>query len=241
MSNTEQPPSLLIATRNENKKREFSKIFDRVFPEHWQIVDVSQFPDLDDVVEDADTFEGNAIKKALETSLLTNMSTMSEDSGLMVDALDGAPGVYSARFAGEHGNTQANNALLVERLRQTRSEDYSARFVATLCLALCPDELGLYILNQLGHTWQTLLSGFPMREGEVRCHENRAIFWLRGELEGQIVETPRGTYGFGYDPHFEVPEFGLTLAQMAPQDKSKISHRARALDKLANVLKGEHP
>lgn len=105
---------LLVATSNPGKRREFAMMLSDLFEEEVDFIDMASWPEpLPDVVEDRDTFLGNAVKKAVETSQNAGVCAMSEDSGLAVDALDGAPGVYSARFAGEPRDDEANNRLLI--------------------------------------------------------------------------------------------------------------------------------
>ncbi|MGL5950275.1 MAG: RdgB/HAM1 family non-canonical purine NTP pyrophosphatase, partial [Cetobacterium sp.] len=147
------------------------------------------------VIEDGDTFEENSKKKALEIAKFTNMITISDDSGLCVEALNGEPGVYSARYAGEDSNDAANNKKLIENLKNV--ENRKAKFVTVITL------------------------GKP----------NGESYSFRGEIEGVIVDEARGAEGFGYDPHFYLPEYDKTFAEM-PEIKNQISHRAKALEAL---------
>ncbi|MFG0256316.1 MAG: RdgB/HAM1 family non-canonical purine NTP pyrophosphatase [Phycisphaerales bacterium JB043] len=162
--------------------------------------------DLPEPVEDADTFAGNAAIKATTYARALSLPCLADDSGLEVDALDGAPGVYSARYAGI-GSTrderdQANNAKLLDALKNTSDDQRSARFVCELC--------------------------FASPTGDV-------LATSRGTFEGTITHSPRGTNGFGYDPLLELPE-GITSAELDPVEKNKRSHRARALDLLKNEV-----
>lgn len=231
------PAQLLLATRNQNKRRELEPIFAELMPSDWQLLDLSQWPEeLPDVIEDRDTFEGNAMKKALETSLLTQMSVISEDSGLVVDALDGAPGIYSARFSGEGATTERNNALLVERMRQAPDRPRTARFYAVMAMALAQDAIGHWILARLGTSFDQLPQGEPTSPFTPGLVQERALLWWDGAFEGLIVDEPQGQNGFGYDPHFFLPEHGLTVAQLEPALKNRISHRAKALQSLRERL-----
>ncbi len=183
---------IFLATGNKNKIKEIEKIFKM---DNIEILSINDGIEIPEVVEDGDTFEANSQKKAVEIAKFTNMITIADDSGLCVDALNGAPGVYSARYAGEHGNDLDNNMKVVKELQGT--ENRKARFVCVISIAK-PD-------------------------GEVHS--------FRGEVEGEFIDNPVGTEGFGYDPHFFMREYGKTLAEI-PEIKNKISHRAKALEKL---------
>ncbi|WCK56880.1 XTP/dITP diphosphatase [Aneurinibacillus sp. Ricciae_BoGa-3] len=126
---------IVFATRNKGKVREFSQMFDAY---QVEVKTVEDFPGLPEVVEDGETFEANAVKKAETICRETGIPALADDSGLEVDALEGKPGVYSARFAGEHGDDQANNAKLVALMRDIPAGERAARFVSVLALAI-PD------------------------------------------------------------------------------------------------------
>lgn len=187
---------IFLATGNKHKIKEIEKIFKM---DNVEILSINDGIEIPEVEEDGTTFEENSKKKALEIAKFTNMITIADDSGLCVDALGGAPGVYSARYAGEHGNDLDNNKKLVKELQGV--ENRKARFVCVITLA-----------KPTGETYS-----------------------FRGEVEGDIIDVPQGTEGFGYDPHFFMKEYGKTLAEI-PEIKSKISHRARALEKLKENL-----
>lgn len=186
------PPLLLLATRNRGKLREVSAVLRGLPIELWTL---DRFPNVPDAVEDADTFEGNARKKALHYAHLTEQWTLADDSGLEVDVMGGAPGVLSARYAGEPSNDRVNNAKLIAALGGIPPERRTARFRCVIALA---------------------------KPGEV-------LAVAHGSFEGRIIDDPRGSNGFGYDPHFWVPEQGVTSAEMPPELKNSISHRGKAL------------
>ena len=121
---------LIIATRNAHKTQEIAAIL----PDIYEIKSLADYPDAPEVIEDGDSFAGNAVLKALQISALINGLVLADDSGLCVDALQGAPGINSARYAGEHGNDSANNAKLIQQLSPLPAP-YSARFVCAMCLA----------------------------------------------------------------------------------------------------------
>ena len=186
------PATILIATRNRGKLREVQDILAGL---PVILATLDQFPDLPDAVEDADTFAGNSERKAMHYTRLTGLWTLADDSGLEVDALGGAPGVYSARYSGRQGDDAANNEKLIAQLAGVPPEQRTARFRCTVALA--------------------------GPEGILAA--------ASGTFEGIIVDDPRGANGFGYDPHFLVPELGMTAAQLPPEQKNRISHRAKAL------------
>ncbi len=200
---------LVFATRNKGKLVELRQLLADV-----QGVDVIGVDEaqtrlgraIPEVVEDADTFVGNAIKKAREVSQATGLPALADDSGLEVDALDGAPGVWSARYAGEGAGDAANNAKLLVALADIPSEKRTARFRCSLALA---DVSG------------------PLDTRSIIAH---------GVCEGVILEEARGTGGFGYDPLFLFPELGKTFAELGVGTKGDLSHRARAMQAIKPEL-----
>lgn len=161
--------------------------------------------DLPEVEEDAGTFQGNANKKATVYASYLRAPTLADDSGLVVPALDGEPGVNSARYAGEHGDDEANLRLVLERIRARGLDRPEAYFQCNLALA-------------------------------VAGPENKVVLEAEGRVHGYIVHEPAGENGFGYDPIFFHPESGCTLAQLEPEKKNALSHRANALKALAERL-----
>jgi len=154
-------------------------------------------------VEDGVTFEANAIIKAHYYAPHAPGPLFADDSGLEVDALGGAPGVYSARYAGQHATDEANNRLLLRNLRGVSNR--AARFVCAIAL---------------------------VEDGQLRG------VW-RGAVEGLIIDTPRGTHGFGYDPLFFHPPFGCTFGEATDEQKFSASHRGQAVRAmLASVVPG---
>ncbi len=129
---------LLLATRNQGKIVEFRRILDAIAPGAIELVGLDQFPGLHDVDETGTTFEENALLKAREMSVATGLPAIADDSGLCVDALDGGPGIFSARWAGEHGNDQANLEKVLEQLKSVPESDRGAYFICVAALYL-PD------------------------------------------------------------------------------------------------------
>ncbi len=195
-------PLLVIASRNVKKVGEIAEL---LAPRGVVVRSVSEFDGVPDVVEDGTTFGENAALKATQTARFLGQWALGEDSGLCVDALDGEPGIYSARFSGEEATDQANNQLLIERLADVPSTRRGAHYV---CHVAVSDPEGGVRLSV-----------------EANCH-------------GRIVDQPRGENGFGYDPHFLLPEYHRTFGELAAVVKRHLSHRARAFERLIPELVG---
>jgi XTP/dITP diphosphohydrolase len=222
--------TLFIATRNAHKVDEIRAILGGAF----RFLTLNDFPGAPKVVEDADTFAGNATKKAAElakwicagsTIQQFNNSTifvLADDSGLEVDALGGKPGVHSARFAAldknENSKDADNNAKLLRLLKNVPAEKRTARFRCVFAFVTVPQE--------------KIESSSPV------CYANdfeAQIF--NGACEGKIIFAPRGQNGFGYDPLFVPDGFAQTFAEQGDDVKNKLSHRAKALEKLKEFFK----
>ncbi|HZJ68342.1 MAG TPA: non-canonical purine NTP pyrophosphatase [Kofleriaceae bacterium] len=196
---------LVFATRNAGKLVELRQLLPEL-----DVLGVDEAAarlrrTIPEVVEDADTFAGNAAKKAREVSAATGFPALADDSGLEVDALGGAPGVWSARYAGT-ADDAANNAKLLVALRDVPPERRTARFRAVLALA------------------------------DVSGPLDDAVITAEGVCEGVMLDAPRGTGGFGYDPLFLVPEIGQTFAELGVGPKGERSHRARAMQAMRPQL-----
>lgn len=191
---------LVLATRNRHKKQELVALLQDL---NIAILSLDDFPDAPEVVEDGETCEANAMKKAVETARYTGLPAVADDTGLEVDALGGRPGAFAARYAGEHASYEDNCRKLLQELRAVPSEKRGARFVTVAAIAL--------------PTGKTLS--------------------VKGVLEGSIAEEAVGSHGFGYDPVFLVPEYHQTLAQLPPEVKNRISHRARAFMQAKDLLR----
>lgn len=190
---------LLIATHNEGKALEFKALFE----DYGVVIEtLNDYPELPEIEETGTTFRENAALKAEAIAKLTNQAVISDDSGLSVVALNGAPGVYSARYAGEPANDANNNEKLVKALEKFSRKERAARFDCTIAVAV-PNE-------------------------ETRFYE--------GSIEGEILLEPRGSAGFGYDPYFLVPQLSKTTAELTMSEKNIISHRGKAIQKMAKDL-----
>ncbi len=192
---------IVLATRNKKKIEEIKRIAADL---PINVLSLEDFPDCPETVEDKDTFEGNAVKKAVEVSRCTGKPALADDSGLEVDALGGAPGVYSARYAGGTGGGSdvRNYEKLLAELKGVLYDKRGARFVC--CIAL----------------------SFP--DGTVKT--------FFGYAKGRIGHEPRGKTGFGYDPVFIPEGHKRTFAEMTGIEKDSLSHRGKALKKLADFL-----
>lgn len=191
---------LLVATGNPGKVLELADLLQGV---PYTLVSLRDLGLPVEIEEPADTFEGNAVIKAETYARMSGLLTMADDSGLEVDALDGAPGVHSRRFAGGGTSDEDRMALVLRRLADTPWERRTARYRCVLAVA-SPD----------GPT--------------VTCE---------GACSGIIGYGPRGDGGFGYDPVFYLPEYGRTVAELSLEEKNRVSHRARAALKAAEVLR----
>ncbi len=191
---------VVLATGNKGKAREFSKLLEGVFGNVISLSDIGSPPE---VIEDGLTFRDNALKKAREIAQYSDKLTLADDSGLVVDALNGRPGVYSARYSGEGATDKTNIEKLLAELGD--NPDRKARFVCVLALV----------------------------------DPNGEELVIEGFCEGVILDKPRGEGGFGYDPVFYLPDREKTMAEVGPETKNRISHRAKACELLAQYLKGK--
>ena len=203
---------LVIGTRNLKKREELVELLSREWPCHLplKLQGIEDYPDLPEVEEDGETFQENAIKKATTVAKLTGEWAVAEDSGLEVDALGGAPGVRSARYAGEvtgprppEAAYKENNLKLLKAMKGIPPERRTARFRCVIALA-SPEGL---------------------------------LFVVEGQCEGLVSQEARGEQGFGYDPVFYLPGYGKTFAELGPAVKNQVSHRAQALKKFRERLR----
>lgn len=187
---------LVFATHNHNKAKEIQSIM----PEGIEVITLDELQCNEDIPETEKTLEGNAKLKAQYIVNQFDMNCFADDTGLEIDALNGEPGVYSARYAGETRNSDDNMNLVLEKLEGSKNRNAQFRTA-----------IALY--------W----------DGEMHLFE--------GIVKGRIIEEKRGNDGFGYDPIFEPENSGKTFAEMSLEEKSTISHRARAVAKMIEFLK----
>ena len=194
--------AFVLATHNQHKVDEFRAILTQALPDF----ELSTY-DGPEPVEDGETFADNALIKARAAAAHTGMPAMADDSGLAVDALNGSPGVLSARWAGEPRSDARNLELVLERMTGVPTPERGAAFVC--CIAVVFPET----------------ASTPYREFALEAH------W-----RGALTTAPEGGNGFGYDPIFVPEGFTVTSAQLEPHEKNSVSHRARALELVAQKL-----
>ena len=190
---------LVIATRNAGKIAEFRRILDAISHSAVELVGLDEFKNLVDVEETGATFEENALLKARYTAKMTGLPSISDDSGLCIDVLGGAPGIFSARWAGAHGNDKANLEKVLEDLENVPDEERGAHFICATALV--------------------------MPDGREVVKEER--------FEGNILRSPIGDQGFGYDPIFSPLGMEISSAQMSAEEKDAVSHRGKSLRAIA--------
>jgi XTP/dITP diphosphohydrolase len=191
---------MILASSNKHKMEEIKKILDK-FDINLQSMAEAGLEGFE-IVEDGETFEENSMKKAVTILDELGIDTIADDSGLMVDKLDGRPGVYSARYSGENANADTNNEKLLMELDGVPLEERTAKFVCVISIAF--------------------------KNGEKIC--------VRGECPGKIGFEKKGENGFGYVPLFIVDGYDKTFAEISGAEKNKISHRAKALEKLEEIF-----
>jgi len=191
---------LLVATRNQGKLREYKTLLAGL---GLELVGLTEAGIAWEVEETGTTFEDNAVLKARNYARASGLLALADDSGLEVDVLGGAPGIRSARYAGQGGSDEDRYRLLLTHLEGVPETRRSARFECVIAIAT--------------------------PEGEVHT--------AGGVCEGWVAFQPCGSYGFGYDPVFVVPEYGSTMAELPSELKNRISHRARAAEKAREILR----
>lgn len=191
---------IVLATRNPHKGEELAALLGDA---GVRIRTLVEFPSAPEVEEDGDTCEANATKKAVEIARATGVTAVADDTGLEVDALDGRPGPFAARYAGEGATYEDNCRKLLQELDGVPHDRRGARFLTVVAIA--------------------------SPGGDVQT--------AHGVLNGSITEACQGERGFGYDPVFYVPELGKTLAELTPEEKNRISHRAKAFVRVRDILK----
>ncbi|TIH35672.1 RdgB/HAM1 family non-canonical purine NTP pyrophosphatase [Subtercola vilae] len=198
---------VVLATHNQHKVDEFQKILGARMPG----LDIVRY-DGPEPVEDGTTFAENALIKAKAAALHTGLPALADDSGLSVDILGGAPGIFSARWAGHGKGDRANRDLLLDQLADIHDEHREGAFVCTIALVV-PER------------------GKAAEAGEFAVEEVASGFW-----RGMVVREARGEHGFGYDPVFQPAGSALTAAELAPAEKNAVSHRALAFENLLPIL-----
>ena len=189
---------LVLASNNADKVREFQEL---LAPFHFQVIPQGDLG-IPAAEEPHHTFVENALAKARHASAASGLPALADDSGICAHALNGAPGVYSARYAGLAGDNAANNQKLIAALKD--KTDRGAHYVCALVM--------------------------------VNSANDPEPLIVQTRWYGQVVDEAKGNHGFGYDPHFFLPELGTTAAELAPSEKNRISHRGQALRELIAQL-----
>lgn len=205
---------IILATRNKKKAEEMTRILGGM---GITILTLNDFPLCPEVEEDRDTFEGNAMKKALSAARHTGKIAIADDSGLEVYALHGAPGIISARYAGKDANDTANTDKLLNEMTNIADAERGARFVC--CIAV------------------SFPAAAPIDTSRDAA-ENRVVTFF-GFVEGRIGKEPRGKMGFGYDPIFYPEEYNRSFAEIPSNEKDALSHRGRAIKKLKDCISSQ--
>ena len=196
---------VLLATHNAKKLAELRRILEPEVP-GIEVLGLDDVASYDEPVETEPTFAGNALLKARAAVAATGLPALADDSGLCVDALNGMPGVLSARWSGRDKDDAANNALLLAQLADVPDEHRGAAFVAAVAFVR-PDGAG-----------------------------GTAEDVVHGEMVGAVLRDPRGAGGFGYDPLFVPAGYPVTSAELSPEDKDRLSHRGQALRAIAPIV-----
>ncbi|QWT17913.1 non-canonical purine NTP pyrophosphatase [Collinsella sp. zg1085] len=237
--------TVVVATGNMHKLTEIEAILSEVLP-GVRFIAWGQLAAHNEPEETGASFEENALIKARACVAATGLPSIADDSGLVVDALDGAPGVYSARYAGVHGDDVANNARLLSALEAVPDEERNARFMSVVAYvepeiaqsaaeASKPDK-ELAAASDVDSANMPYLEASAEINGQMSSG-NPAILLGCGTCEGRIARALRGDFGFGYDPLF-LPQArpGKSMAELSPSEKNAISHRFFALKDLAHKL-----
>ena len=197
---------IVLATRNLGKVAEFERMLTTANLD-IHVLGLRDYPEMPDVEETGSTFAENALLKAEQIAQYTGLPALADDSGLSVDALGGAPGIFSARWAGSHGDDPANLEKVLREIKELTTPSLAAHFTCAVAL---------------------VIPGGAGSEDQVVVRE--------GRIDGEIVMEPRGSNGFGYDPIFQPLGYTLTTAELPSEIKDQISHRGQALAKILPEL-----
>jgi XTP/dITP diphosphohydrolase len=198
---------VLLASRNEKKLAELRRILTPIVP-GVEVLGLADVASYDEPAETEPTFEGNALLKARAAVAATGLPSLADDSGICVDALNGMPGVLSARWSGPAKDNHANNLLLLGQLEDVPDERRGASFVAAVAFSRPDPSGGDGVIDEL----------------------------VRGEMRGSVIRELRGTGGFGYDVLFVPDGYDRTTAELSVEEKDAISHRGKSLRAIAPVV-----
>ena len=216
---------IVLASKNKNKINELKVLFSSYGLSGLNVLSLEDIGVFDDIDEYGKTFEENSLIKASVPAKLGYIG-IADDSGLCVDALGGAPGVYSARYSGENATYDLNNTKLLRELSEVPDEKRGARFV---CVVSCvfPQSFSVSVPAEVDMT-----GVYPDITGEFKA------FCVRGECLGTILRERRGDNGFGYDPLFYIREKDKSFAELSGEEKNAVSHRGRAMLRFAQLTSG---
>lgn len=200
---------IVLATRNKGKIAEFERLLSE-FVSDVKVLGIADFPDMPDVEETGSTLIENALLKSRQICDFTGLPSLADDSGLFVDALGGDPGIYSARWAGEHGNDRANTEKVLAQLANLERSSPITRSASFKC--------AIAVTFPKSH----------LQAGRELIEE--------GVMSGEVIREPRGDGGFGYDPIFLPAGLSLTSAEISAALKDELSHRGKAMRAIAPVL-----
>lgn len=217
---------IVLASRNKNKIKELQALLSELCSDSVKVLSLDDIGYMGDIEEDGESYEENALIKASVPASMGYIG-VADDSGLSVDALDGGPGIFSARYAGENVTYADNNALLLKNMESVPDGSRGCAFVSVIALA-APRGM----LNITSPADEKLLTFAEKRSGRPVD-----ILTVRGECRGEVLREERGEKGFGYDPLFYVESEKATFAQLSPEVKNKISHRGRSMRAFAAELK----
>ena len=221
---------IVLASNNRKKIAELGTLLTSAASKGISVLSLRDIGFTGDIVEDGESFEENALIKASVPASMGYIG-IADDSGLCVDALGGAPGIFSARYSGEDADDERNRKKLLDELADVPDEDRTARFVCTAALVL-PEDSPFTVPED---------ARIPDELAARRGLDPRRAMVVRGECEGVILREERGDGGFGYDPLFFFPAFDATFAEIPGERKNLVSHRGRAMReftaRLAAILK----
>lgn len=216
---------IILSSRNQKKIHELRKLFEDARLSGIEIGSLDDIGVIGDTEENGASFEENSLIKASVPARLGYIG-IADDSGLCVDALDGAPGIYSARYSGENATDAQNNAKLLSELDDVPANRRTARFV---CVVSCVFPESVAVDTGLFAPYDTSVV-YPSITGGLHS------FCVRGECPGVILREARGENGFGYDPLFWIPDKGRTFAELSQEEKGEISHRGNAMKEFIDVF-----
>lgn len=210
---------IVLASRNKNKIKELQALLTELCGENVKVLSLDDIGHTGDIVEDGESYEENAIIKASVPASMGYIG-VADDSGLSVDCLSGAPGIYSARYAGEDVTYEDNNNLLLKNMKDVPDDERGAAFISSVVLVAPCGTVNIPASNA-----EAELKKFACK----RAGRDVDLIVVRGECRGKILRELHGTGGFGYDPLFYIEEENATFAELSAECKNAISHRGRAM------------